>query len=97
MNLERFWKGSEWTAGHKISIKCLLLEYNDPRILYKDYLGTIKDYKHIPNQFAPLKAFFFGNTESLNINKFICQFRSNLNGLTADIADGFLYRYFKCR
>lgn len=68
----------------KITDKCFLYDYDDPRRLYKDYLDTIEDYKHISTQFHPLQTFFNGNTESLNIDNYIEQFKSNLNSLITD-------------
>lgn len=72
---------------YKITDECVLYHYEDPRVLYNEYLDTINEYKNISIQFAPLQTFFYGNTESLNIDNYIDLFKSNLNSLTQDIVD----------
>ena len=72
---------------YKITDTCVLYDYESPRILYSDYLDTINDYKHISTQFMPLLTFLYGNTEFLNIDNYIEQFKSNLNSLTTDILE----------
>ena len=73
---------------YKITDNCLLYDYDNPKVLYQDYLETIEDYKHLSTQFLPLQTFFYGNTDSLNIDNYIEQFESNLNDLTKDLVDG---------
>lgn len=74
-------------SKYRTTDKCILYDYDNPRILYSDYLDTINDYKQISTLFTPLQTFFYGNTESLNIDHYIEQFKSNLKSLSTDIID----------
>ena len=69
----------------KITDRCFLYDYEDPQVLYKEYLNAIENYKHLSSQFLPLQTLFFGNTRSFDVDNYIEQFKTNLSSLTSDI------------
>jgi hypothetical protein len=69
----------------EITDECILLNYDDPKKLYDQYLECINEYKSASFLFYPLQVFFHGNTDSLDPKKYISDYKHTLIDLTKDI------------
>lgn len=68
----------------KLTNTIILLDYENPKILYEKYFENIVDYKDIVEQFVPLQAFYSGNKDSLDIENYVKNYKSNLLKLVSN-------------
>jgi len=93
----RFFKVLERLKARKIKIKlndkfeitneCILLNYDDPKKLYDQYLETLSEYKSLSDLFSPLQTFFFGNVDSIEPSKYVADFKQSLIELTKELPE----------
>jgi len=93
----RFFKVLERLKARKINIKlndkfeimdeCILLNYDDPKKLYDQYLETLSEYKSLSDLFSPLQTFFFGNVDSIEPSKYVADFKQSLIELTKELPE----------
>lgn len=91
----RFFKVLERLKARKIKIKLndkfeitneyILLNYDDPKKLYDQYLETLSEYKSLPDLFSPLLTFFYGNVDSIEPSKYVADFKQSLIELTKEL------------
>lgn len=93
----RFFNILERLKARKIDIKlndkfeitneCILLNYDDPKKLYDQYLETLSKYKSYSDLFSPLQTFFYGNVDSIEPSKYIADFKQSLIELTKGLPE----------
>lgn len=91
----RFFKVLERLKARKIKIKLnvkfeitneyILLNYDDPKKLYDQYLETVSEYKRSSFLFYPLQTFFYGNVDSMEPSKYVADFKQGLIELTKEL------------
>lgn len=92
-----FFKVLERLKARKIKIKlndkfeitneCILLNYDDPKKLYDQYLETVSEYKPYSFLFNPLQTFFYGNVDSMEPSKYVTDIKQSLIELTKELPE----------
>ncbi len=93
----RFFEVLERLKARKIDIKlndkfeitneCILLNYDDPKKLYDQYLETVSKYKPYSFLFNPLQTFFYGNVDSMEPSKYVTDIKQSLIELTKELPE----------
>ncbi len=71
----------------EITNECILLNYDDPKKLYDQYLETVSEYKPYSFLFNPLQTFFYGNVDSMEPSKYVTDIKQSLIELTKELPE----------
>lgn len=92
---ERFFETLRRIEARKLKIKldaefniineAIILDYQDPKALYDDYLLTIKDSKKYTNLFLNLQPYFMGNLSAINPIDVKVEFEEQMKALIASM------------